>query len=71
MRALVRAELIKVTSTRTPVLLLLATLGLAILTITVTVPKVGDANAPLSLDDPGLLAAVVGNSFGAPVVPEL
>jgi hypothetical protein len=50
------------------VLLLLATLGLAVLTITVTVPKVGDPNAPLSLHQPDLLAAVVGNSFGAPAV---
>jgi ABC-2 type transport system permease protein len=31
-------------------------------------PKVGAENAPVSLDDPGLLAGTVGDSFGVPEV---
>jgi ABC-2 type transport system permease protein len=67
-KALVHAEALKLRSTRTTPWLLLATLGLVPLTVAVTVPKAGDNNAPLSLDDPGLLASVVGNSFGVPQV---
>jgi len=67
-KALVHAELLKLRSTRTTVGLLLATLGLVALTIAVSVPKVGDDNAPVSLDDPGLLAGAVGVSFGVPQV---
>jgi ABC-type transport system involved in multi-copper enzyme maturation permease subunit len=66
--ALVRAELLKLRTTRTPVWLLLATLALAALTIGVDVPKVGDETAPVSLDDPILLAVTVGDSFGVPLV---
>lgn len=68
MRALVQAELIKLRSTRMTLGLLLATLGLVVLTIAVNVPDVGDENAPLSLDDRGLLAVTVGVAFGVPMV---
>jgi ABC-2 type transport system permease protein len=64
MRALVHAEVLKL-RTRTAAWLLLATLGLMALTITFTV---GDTNASVSLDDPGLLAGIVGISFGVPEV---
>jgi hypothetical protein len=69
MRALVLAEVHKLRTTRTPVWLWLATLALAVLTVTVTVPQPGNDNAPVSLDDPGLLAMTVGNSVaGVPLV---
>ena len=68
MKALVHAEVLKLRSTRTPVGLLLATLGLVALTVAVNVPKVGATNAPVSLDDPGLVAGTVGISFGVPLV---
>jgi len=67
-KALVHAEVLKLHSTRTPVGLLLATLGLVALTVAVNVPKVGAENAPVSLDDPGLVAGTVGISFGVPLV---
>jgi ABC-type transport system involved in multi-copper enzyme maturation permease subunit len=67
-KALLRAELLKLRSTRTTAGLLLATFALVPLTVATTVPHVGDENAPLSLDDPGLLADTVGVSFGVPLV---
>ncbi len=68
MKALLHAELLKLRSTRTTAGLLLATFALVALTVATTVPHVGDENAPLSLDDPGLLADTVGVSFGVPLV---
>lgn len=68
MKPLVHAELLKLRSTQTPAGLLIATLGLVALTVAVNVPKVGAKAAPLSLDDPGLLAGTVGISFGVPLV---
>ena len=68
MKALVQAEVLKLRSTRTTPWLLLATLGLVALTISVTVPKAGDSNAMMSLDDPSVLAETVGSSFGVPQV---
>ena len=68
MKALVHAEVLKLRSTRTPAWLLFATLGLVVLTVVFNVPKVGAENAPVSLDDPGLLAGTVGDSFGVPEV---
>jgi ABC-type transport system involved in multi-copper enzyme maturation permease subunit len=67
-KALVDAEVLKLRSTRISAGLLLATLGLEVLTVVFTVPTVGAQNAPMSLDDPRLLAGTVGNSFGAPQV---
>ena len=68
MKALLDAELLKLRSTRATALLVLATLGLVVLTVATTVPGVMDENASISLDDPDLLAIVVGNGFGAPLV---
>lgn len=68
MKALLQAELLKVRSTRTPVGMLLATLGFVALTTVVSIPQTGDDTAPISLDDPGLLASAVGTSFGVPQV---
>jgi len=67
-KALLQAELLKLRSTRTTAGLLLATLGLVALTVASGVPKVGAAEGPLSLDDPGLLADVVATCFGVPQV---
>jgi ABC-2 type transport system permease protein len=67
-KALVHAEVLKLRSTRMPAWLLLATLGFVVVTVLVNVPKVGAKDAPVSLDDPGLLAGTVGSSFGAPMV---
>ena len=68
MKALLQAELLKLRSTRTTAGLLVATLGLVALTVVAEVPKVGAAEAALSLDDPGLLADVVATCFGVPQV---
>ena len=66
MNALLHAELRKLRSTRMTAGLLLATLGLVALTVAVSVPDVGAANAPTTLGDPNLLAATVATSFGVP-----
>lgn len=66
MKALVHAEVLKLRSTRTPVWLLLATLGLVALTVTFTVADVAK-NTPSSLHDPGLVADTAGISFGVPL----
>lgn len=68
MKALLDAELLKMRSTRATALLVLATLVLAVLTVATTVPGAIEENAWISLDDPDLLANVVGNGFGAPLV---
>lgn len=68
MKALLDAELLKMRSTRATALLVLSTLVLAVLTVATTVPGVIEENAWISLDDPDLLANVVGNGFGAPLV---
>ncbi|CUR57989.1 conserved membrane hypothetical protein [metagenome] len=68
MKALLGAELLKLRSTRATSLLVLATLGLVVLTVATTVPGVMEENAWISLDDPQLLAYVTGNGFGAPLV---
>jgi ABC-2 type transport system permease protein len=65
-KALLDAELLKLRTTRTTAGLLLATLGLVALTVAASVPQVGDGEAPLTLDDPGLLADVVATCFGVP-----
>ena len=67
MNALIRAELLKL-RTRTTAGLLLATLALVPLTAAVSVPKIGASDAPVPLNDPGLLASTVGGSFGVPEV---
>lgn len=68
MKALIRAELLKIRSTRTLVALLLATLAFVPWTAVLTIPEQDAQNVTVSLDDPRLLAVAVGNSFGAPLV---
>jgi ABC-2 type transport system permease protein len=68
MKALIRAEVLKLRSTRMPAGLVLATLPMVALTATVNVPQEGNENVPVSLNDPDLLAVTVGNSFGVPLV---
>ena len=67
MKALVQAEVLKLRTTRTPVWLLLATLGAVALTVTFTVADAAK-NAPVSLDDPGVVAGAVGISLQVPLV---
>ena len=67
MKALVHAELIKLRSTRMTAMLLAATLGLVVLTITTSVQEFGGTGL-LSLDDPRLFAIVVGVGLGVPQV---
>jgi ABC-2 type transport system permease protein len=67
-KALLDAELLKMRSTRANALLVLATLVLAVLTVATSVPGVMEENSSISLDDPDLLAMMVGNGFGAPQV---
>jgi len=67
-KALLDAELLKMRSTRATALLVLATLVLAVLTVATSVPGVMEENSSISLDDPDLLAMMVGNGFGAPQV---
>ena len=57
--------MLKLRSTRTPVWLLLATLGLVALTVTVTIADAAK-NAPLFLHDPGLVAGTVRISLLPP-----
>jgi ABC-type transport system involved in multi-copper enzyme maturation permease subunit len=68
MKALVRAELLKLRTTRMQAWLLIATLALVVLTVAVDIPSAGAKNDALSLDDPALLARIVGDSFGVPQV---
>lgn len=68
MKALLEAEVLKMRSTRATALMVLATLAIAALTVATTVPGVIEENAWISLNDPDLLANVVGNGFGAPLV---
>jgi hypothetical protein len=66
--ALVRAELLKLRSTRMLAWLLLATLAMVVVTVAVTVPSAGESDAGLSLHEPALLARLVGISLGVPDV---
>lgn len=68
MKALLAAELLKLCSTRATVLLLLATQGLVVLTVATSVPGLLEENPSISLQDPDLLAIMVGNGFGAPLI---
>ena len=68
MNALVRAELLKLRSTRMPAWLLLATLAMAVLTVAFSIPSADAKNNALSLDEPALLARIIGVSFGVPQV---
>ena len=68
MNALTRAELLKLRSTRMLAWLLLATLAMVALTVAFSVPSATATNNALSLDEPALLARIVGVSFGVPQV---
>jgi ABC-2 type transport system permease protein len=68
MKALLAAELLKLRTTRTTVLLVLATQGLVVLTVATSVPGLLEENPSISLRDPDLLAIMVGNGFGAPLI---
>jgi ABC-2 type transport system permease protein len=66
--ALVRAELLKLRSTRTPAWLLLATVAMVVVTVVASVPSASEPDAGLSLHEPALLARLVGISLGVPQV---
>jgi ABC-2 type transport system permease protein len=68
MSALVRAELLKLRSTRVTAFLLLGTLAMVGWTVVDAVPQPGNADAPVRLDDPDLLAMATGSGFGVPLV---
>jgi ABC-type transport system involved in multi-copper enzyme maturation permease subunit len=67
-RALVRAEALKLRSTRTTPWLLLGTLAMMALTVWATISDAGSDNSPVPLDDPGLLAGTVGTGLLIPQV---
>lgn len=68
MNALIRAELLKLRTTRMLPWLVLATLLLVVVTIAADV-SAADADDPaLPLNDPALLGQVIGISFGIPQV---
>jgi ABC-2 type transport system permease protein len=60
--ALVRAELLKLRSTRILAWLLLATLVMVVVTVAVTIPSATSSSPGLALDEPALLSRVVGIS---------
>lgn len=64
MKRLFAAELLKLRSTRMPLWLLLATLALTAMTVIFNVPRADAKEAVISLDDPRLLAVVVGITLG-------
>jgi ABC-2 type transport system permease protein len=68
MKALVQAELIKLRTTRMTAMLLAASLSLVVLTVATSVPGAFGEIGVLSLDDPELLAIVVGVGLGVPQV---
>lgn len=68
MNALVRAELLKLRSTRTLAWLLLATGAMVVVTVASSVPSASGPEAGLSLHESALLARLVGISFGVPQV---
>jgi ABC-type transport system involved in multi-copper enzyme maturation permease subunit len=63
MTPLVRAELLKLRTTRTTGWLLLATIATEALMLGFSIPKRGAQDALVSLDDPGLLTAVAGTGL--------
>jgi ABC-2 type transport system permease protein len=66
--ALVHAELLKLRSTRMVAGLLLAMAALLVVVVLTTVPTVGASDPPVPLDQPALLARVVGASVGVAAV---
>lgn len=68
MNALIRAELLKLRTTRTLPWLLLATLALVVVTVGANIASADPDDAALPLHDPALLGQVIGISFGIPQV---
>jgi len=66
--ALVRAELLKLRSTRTLAWLLLATVAMVVVTVAASVPSASEPDAGLSFHESALLTRLVGISFGVPQV---
>jgi hypothetical protein len=66
--ALVRAELLKLRSTRMLAWLLLATVAMVVVTVAVSVPSASEPDGGLSLHEPALLPRLVGISLGVPQV---
>ncbi len=63
MNALTRAELLKLRSTRLLGWILAGTLAMVLVTIIASVPSTGSTNNVVSLDEPALLARIVGVSY--------
>ncbi|MCY7365015.1 MAG: ABC transporter permease [Frankiaceae bacterium] len=68
MRALVRAEVLKLRTVALPLWLLLTTLALVLLGVLATILTAGLEGAPLQRDDPQLLARAVASASGGNVV---
>ena len=68
MSPLIRAELLKLRTTRMLPWLLLATLALVVVTVAANVSSADPADPALPLHDPALLSQVLGISFGVPQV---
>lgn len=68
MNALIRAELLKLRTTRMLAWLLLATLALVVVTVAANVSSADADDVALPLHDPALLGQVLGISFGVPQV---
>ena len=68
MNALIRAELLKLRTTRMLPWLVLATLLLVVVTIAANVSSADADDPALPLNDPALLGQVIGISFGIPQV---
>ncbi|MCU1692237.1 MAG: hypothetical protein JWM64_1328 [Frankiales bacterium] len=68
MKALVRAELLKLSTVRLPVTLLLVTLLLATLSVCATVLTAGRDGAPLEKDDPQLFAVALSSASAGQTV---
>jgi ABC-2 type transport system permease protein len=66
--ALIRAELLKLRTTRMLPWLLLATLALVVVTVAANVSSADPDDPALPLHDPALLGQVLGISFGVPQV---
>lgn len=68
MRALVRAEALKLRTVALPVWLLVTTLALVLLGVNATILTAGLEGSPLQRDDPELLARAVSSASGGNVV---
>jgi ABC-type transport system involved in multi-copper enzyme maturation permease subunit len=67
-KALIRAELLKLRTTRMLPWLLLATLALVVVTVAANISSADAGDPALPLHDPALLGQVIGITFGIPQV---